>query len=181
MIIAQDNYLETSTFDALKEYCKSDFEIVKMGEKDFSVLQTPKDLLPLLKVEGHDLILSFIRSAHKDFDTDLRIHADHIINGDKAVLASVLYIGDDDITPNGTAFYTHTKYGRQLPSDVSKEEFDRMIVEDSNDISKWVMTDFISAVPNRLLMYDANMFHSKYPKKIEKGVRKVLVNFYRKS
>jgi len=178
MIIARDNYLEANTFDALIDYCKSDFQIVKMGEKEFSVLETPKDLLPLLEVEGHNLILSFIRSAHENFDTDLRIHADHIIEGKKAVLASVLYI---EVKDSGTAFYSHKQYGSILPVTVSNEEFDRLIIEDSNDESKWIMTDFISGVPNRLLMYDANMFHSKYPKVIKNGVRKVLVNFYERA
>lgn len=178
MILVQDDYLKIDTFNSLKEYCTSDFQIVKVGEKNFSVLETPKDLLPLLEVKGHNLILSFIRSADKNFDTDLRIHADHIIEGKKAVLASVLYI---DVKDSGTAFYSHREYGRLLPVTVSNEEFDRLIIEDSNNESKWVMTDFISGVPNRLLIYDANMFHSKYPKVIKNGVRKVLVNFYERA
>lgn len=180
MIFIQDDYFEDETFKAIQEYAKSEFRIVKAGDKEFSVLDTPEQLIPLLQMDGYKLILTFIRSAHKDFDTDLRIHADNIINGEKAEMASMFYISGDEVSTNGTAFYTHNHYGRKLPADISNDEFDRLILEDSNDSKQWRKQDIVIGVPNRRLLYDANYFHSKFPQVIKKGVRKVLVCFYSK-
>jgi len=180
MIYVIDNFFTPENFKFLQEYCKQDFTIQDVGGKSFSTLPTPQEILPLLSIDGHKLILSFIRSAYKGFDTDARIHSDGIIMGEKTVLATVIYLNDPKgVTPNGTAFFRHSKYGLSLP-DVTNEEFDRLITEDSNDESKWEQTDFISAVPNRLLAYSANYFHAKYPKEITEGIRKVLVAFFAK-
>lgn len=181
MIIITDDFFGENTFKAIQEYCEQDFQIVNIGGKEFSVLQTPEELLPLIQLEGYELTLTFIRNAWKDFDTDLRIHCDYYINNKKTDLASVLYINDSKgITPNGTAFFKHKKYGIKSPENLSKEEFDRLITEDSNNIDSWDKTDYISSVPNRRLLYDANYWHSKYPNIIKEGIRIVLVCFYSK-
>jgi len=177
-----DNFLPIGAFEDLQEYCnESDFQIVKLGEKEFSVLTTPRYLLEFFQIPGHELVLTFIRSAKKDFDNDIRIHADNIIEGKKTALASVLYINPEGtVSKNGTAFWRHNEYGYELPKDVSNEEFDRLITEDSNDLSKWEQLDTIYARPNRRLLYNSNLFHSKYPSKITEGTRIVLVCFYAK-
>jgi len=177
-----DNFLPQQAFKDLQQHCRvNNFEIVKLGEKEFSVLETPNPLLEFFKIPGHQLVLTFIRSAKNDFDTDLRIHADNIINGHKTALASVLYINEKgEVPPNGTMFWIHKTHGDQLDKSVSNEEFDRLITEDSNDLSKWEESDIIYAKPNRQLLYNSNYFHSKWPAKIEKGERKVLVCFYSK-
>ena len=58
------------------------------------------------------------------------------------------------------------------------EEFNRMLLEDANDKSKWKLKSVIGYKPNRLLSYPCNYFHSKYPNKF-KEPRKVLVIFYK--
>lgn len=177
-----DQFLPEAAFEDLQNYCyEEDFQIVKHGDKEFSVLPTPKYLHEFLQIPGHELILTFIRSARVDFDTDARIHADNIIEGKKTALASVLYINPEGtVSKNGTAFWKHHKHGYELPQDVSNEEFDRLITEDSNDLSKWEQLDIIYARPNRHLLYNSNHFHSKYPSQIEEGTRIVLVCFYSK-
>lgn len=177
-----DNFLPPKAFQDLQQYCNSnDFQIVTLGEKQFSVLETPNALLEFFKIPNHNLILTFIRSAKNDFDTDLRIHADNIINGHKTALASVLYINDEnEVSKNGTTFWKHHIHGHELQKEVSTEEFDRLITQDSNDPSKWEQTDIVFARPNRQLLYNSNSFHSKWPAKIDKGKRKVLVCFYSK-
>ncbi|CAL2094763.1 DUF6445 family protein [Tenacibaculum sp. 190524A02b] len=181
MILIQDNFLPKPVFNELQNYClNNDFKIVKTHDKDFSVLKTPEKIIPYLRAEGYQIIFSFIRQANKTIDTEYRIHADNIINGEKTAMASVLYINEGNITPNGTAFYKHSKHGYLLPSNCTEEEFDRLLVEDSNDTSKWEKSDHIKAKPNRLLMYNSNLFHSKVPDKIEKGNRIVLATFYKK-
>jgi phage host-nuclease inhibitor protein Gam len=69
-------------FKDLQEYCQTDkFEIVSYGEKKFSVITTPNAFLPFLKLEGYEMILTFIR--RQGFDEEINIHADGLINGQK--------------------------------------------------------------------------------------------------
>ena len=59
------------------------------------------------------------------------------------------------------------------------EEYDRLIKEDFNDISKWNLKSVIGYKQNRLISYPCNYFHSKYPNKSWKEGRVVLVMFYK--
>lgn len=175
-----DNFLPEGLFQELTDYCNNkEFQMIKAGDKLFLMLTTPPILNQYLQKEGYEIILSFIRKAHKNFDTDARIHADGIIMNEKAHLASVLYISESQ-TINGTAFWKHHIHGKELPIDITESEFDRLLTEDANDLSKWKKIGFVQNVPNRLLTYNANHFHSKYPSKIEDGERIVLVTFYKK-
>lgn len=176
-----DNFLPEGLFQELSDYCKQkEFQLVNVGEKEFLVLPTPPIITEYLQIPEHEIILTFIRKAHKEFDTDYRIHGDGLINNEKTHLASVLYISESN-TPNGTAFWQHHKHGKSLPADVTEQEFNRLLTEDSNDLSKWKSIGFVQNVPNRLLTYNANHFHSKFPSLIDSGERIVLVTFYKKS
>jgi hypothetical protein len=180
MIYINDNFLPDNDFNYLQDYCEAlDFNIINAGGKDFSVLATPERILPYLHIEGHKLILTFIRNATNEIDTDLRIHADNIIQGEKTALAVVLYINQESgVTENGTRFYKHIHYGKELPKNISDEDFDNLLQNDSNDITKWLGLDIVYNQPNRLLMYNSNYFHAKFPSKIKSNERIVLVAFY---
>lgn len=92
----------------------------------------------------------------------------------------MLYINPkSNASENGTAFWEHHTHGVELPKDVTNEEFDRLITEDSNDLSKWTFRSVYYSEPNKLLTYSSNLFHSKYPAKITHGERIVLVAFYK--
>jgi hypothetical protein len=87
-----------------------------------------------------------------------------------------LYLNEEgEVDENGTAFYRHQEHGWVFNSD--EVEFNRLLLEDSNDLSKWDLVSYIHSKPNRAIVYDCNMFHSKYPYKITGGVRYVLVAF----
>jgi hypothetical protein len=178
----KDNFLPENTFKRLQYYCETnEFSIVTAGDKQFSVLEVPNNIKPYLEKEGYKVILSFIRNAWNEFDTDWRIHADNIIMGERVSLASVLYINENKgVSENGTAMWEHHLHGKELSECVSEEEYNRLILEDANDLSKWNKTDYVKSKPNRLLSYSANLFHSKFPNKIKKGERVVLVVFYKK-
>lgn len=180
MITIQDNFLPEQVFRDLQDYANNvPFQLVKAGEKEFSVLETPRVLLDLLQIKGHFIVLTFIREAHAGFDNIERIHADGIIQNYKTSFARVLYLNEEDeLEPHGTCFYDHHIHGQFLSEDATEEEFNRLIVEDSNEPAKWKMTDKVIGRPNRLLTYRSNLFHAKWPAKIEKGNRKVLVVFY---
>ncbi len=176
------NFLPEPIFQQLRDYVKQNhFSFVTVGEKTFSVCKTPDFLLDFLQIENHELILSFLRESYTGFDNSINIHADHLINGQKVALASVLYINNKyEASENGTAFYKHYLYGDKLPENISDQEHDRLLVEDANDPTKFEMYDCVIARPNSLLTYDGSLFHSKYPADLESGVRVVLVAFYKK-
>ncbi|QRE03526.1 DUF6445 family protein [Flavobacterium psychrophilum] len=179
MIKITDNFLKQKQFENLQEYCKDEFKIVTVGGKQFSILETPEWVLKHLEIPEHELILTFIRNAYKGFDDEVRIHADNIINGCKTALAQVLYINNSkNITKNGTCFYDHINYGPELPKDISDADFNSLLTNDSNNALLWTKTDVITAKPNRLLTYNSNYFHSKWPASIEEGTRIVLVAFH---
>lgn len=181
MIHILNDFLPNDLFIQLQEYTNQDFKKVTIGEKDFSILPIPKEVFSHLEIKGYEMTAGFIREAHNQFDFDNRIHSDGIILNKTTHLARVLYLNEkDEVSENGTCFWQHKTHGHFLPLDTPKEEFDRMILEDSEDLSKWTKTDIVVSQPNKLLTYSANLFHSKFPAKIEKGVRKVLVAFYTK-
>src|SRR5690242_1770792 len=109
MIEVKDNFLGKYSFRELQNYCRAnEFRIIDAGDKQFSVLDTPDYIFPVIQKKGYDIILTFIRRAWNDFDTDMRAHCDGIILNRKTSLASVLYINDEaGVTPNGTRFYSH--------------------------------------------------------------------------
>lgn len=180
MISVQDDFLFSDEFKELQDYCNNNpFQIVEFPGKSFSVLATPSNLYDKLKIQGHEIVLSFIRSAYRGFDSDMWIHADNIVNGKRIDIASVLYI-NDDVIENGTAFWDHYIYGKKLPEDCSEDDFNNILIRDADDKTSWIKRDYISSRPNRILTYDANYFHSKFPAEITEGIRKVLVTFYTK-
>lgn len=182
MIIVQDNAIRGTDFYLLQKMCmQTEFKEVMAGDKSFLCIPTPETIKNQLFIEGHRIVLSFIRKAHHTFDTEPRIHADGIIMNERIELASVLYINQEEgVTANGTAFWEHYKYGHEVPADISDEEFDKILIEDANQYDNYTMTDKIIARPNRLLVYKAQKFHSKWPFKISKGERIVCVTFYAK-
>jgi len=177
----KDNYLPKELFADLQKYVnENDFQIVEAGDKSFSVLPVPDWLLPHLEIEGHSIILTFIRRAWKDFDDTLRAHCDGLINGKQTALASVLYLNNKhELEPTGTAFYEHHIHGKEFKGD--EAEFNRLITEDADDYDKWKLVDSVFSEPNRMLIYKASRFHGKFPNRIIRGERKVLVTFYEKN
>ncbi len=182
MYEVKDNFLPKEVFLELQDYCNSNnFNIITAGDKQFSVLEVPETIKPYLEKEGYRVILSFIRSAWNDFDNDIRIHCDWDIMNQRTALASVLYINDPKgVSENGTAFYSHHIHGNSLSDNAKEEEYNRLILEDSNNESKWEQTDYVKSKPNRLLSYKSSLFHSKFPKQIKNGIRIVCVVFYKK-
>jgi hypothetical protein len=179
----QHNFLSKENFERLQKYCyNTDFKITQVGEKLFSVLQTPEFILEFLEIENHKLILSFIRESYDGFDNQLNIHADNRLEGEKVALASVLYINHlEEVTLNGTAFYKHHIHGTQLPDNCPEEEHNRLLIEDANYYSNWNLEQYIPNIPNSIVTYNGSLFHSKFPANIDKGLRIVLVAFYKKN
>jgi hypothetical protein len=182
MILVYDNFLpEQEFYDLQKLVLGTSFKTIKAGDKDFLCTETPQSLRERLFIENHRIVFSFIRKAHKAQDTDWRIHCDSIINGERPVLASVFYINPEEgVTQNGTAFWKYSDGSERAPLGIDNKSFDRLLTKDSNNIKKWQKTSYIASCPNRLLVYDSSMYHSKFPKVIQEGERIVCASFYTK-
>ncbi len=70
-----------------------------------------------------------------DFETDYGIRVYNIINGKLTSLVSVLYINsEDEVTESEIVTWIQYKYGTDLPINISEQEFDRLLIEDSNEL-----------------------------------------------
>ena len=186
MINIIDNFLDQEVLKIIeKEIDKNKFKEFKTPGKSFWVQEANtylvRYILTKLEIEeGYDLesVKAFFREAKKDQDNDWRIHCDFGPNTAEANRACVLYI-NQNITDglNGTAFWDHTKHGHTLEYGDLKE-YNRILLEDSEDLSKWKLQSVIGSKKNRLLSYPTNYFHSKYPNEFDES-RVVFVMFYK--
>ena len=188
MIYTVDNFIEKDLFNSLVVYLNErDFITQTVGEKNFYVQEsfTSFDdyvLRNLAALEGRPLenILSFFRVSTDTLDNTWRIHSDLNINGQRPDRAIVLYISPRHLEElHGTAFWEHKIYGKQLPTDVTDETYNKMIRVDSEDIDKWRLVSVSGYEQNRLISYPANYFHSKYPNKSWPEGRQIYVMFYK--
>ena len=184
MIYIKDNFLHQSLLNSFNATV-NDFKEVKFPDKSFWVVELIPEVIERLcsklsVIEGHRVenVLSFIREAKKGQDDDWRIHNDSIINGTQPDRAIVLYLSEDNNEGlNGTAFWSHKKYGDTYTGN-GVEEFNKVLKEDSNDSSKWDLKSIIGHKQNRLISYPCEYFHSKYPNEFINS-RRVLVMFYK--
>jgi hypothetical protein len=73
--------------------------------------------LPFLKLEGYEMILTFIRSAYEGFDEEINIHADGLINGQKVDKAAVLTLTPRRSYAKWNPIVSPKKHGRILSAD----------------------------------------------------------------
>jgi len=173
VITIEDNVFGEKFHSEVLNYCKNDanYKNYKVGDKNFycdvnnvGIVEEP--IVRHLESSNKKIkpIFSYYRIATNKLDTDWRIHCDINIFKEKPTNACVYYISSNNKILNGTAIWKHKKYGRYCP-DISDEEFDRLILEDSNNLINWDIDFVISGDADRLITYPSNVFHSKYPKK----------------
>lgn len=191
MIKVVDNFLSEHIYKYEKrKLLDSEFEKVIVGGKDFHIVAPDETFLNYVlgKLETEmnsdiKLILGFFRLATNEIDTDWRIHSDLNINGQRPTHAGVLYFSEKKndvfkIEPDlsnqiindevyaeiyGTAFWSHVEHGSRLNAETTDEEYNELLAVDANDVSRWNLDSVVSAKENRLLVYEASLFHSKYP------------------
>jgi hypothetical protein len=188
MINIKDNFLDDDTYEVVCHMLANNkFREVEVGDKKFWVQYSDPDfdnliLRKLSAIDGvpRESLLAFFRVATEEFDTDWRIHADSKVGDIRPERALVLYISESSMEGlHGTAFWKHKKLGYEMPHYTSKEESDRMLIEEANDLSNWELHSVVGYRPNRAVMYPSNYFHSKYPNLGWKEGRMVYVMFYR--
>lgn len=185
MIYFIDNFISYENLNKLDVYLNN-FQEVDTGEKKFWVMDVPDNILNIFckrikLIEGKtpEVLLSMFRISDNERDIDWRIHCDGIINNDVPKRAAIFYISKSKYNSlHGTAFWEHKKYGDYLNND-KLENFNNILLKDSNNLEVWNLKSVIGYKRNRLLSYPANYFHSKYPNKSWQSGRKILVIFYK--
>ena len=103
--------------------------------------------------DGHTGAFQYTTEEHFSW-----IHADGGNNW-----AGVLYLTPNAPISAGTAFYRHklSRYENFVHTSENPKEEDlkHPYFRDYKDITKWEMTDYISNKFNRLVLYDASLFH----------------------
>lgn len=190
MIYIIDDFVEKNLFKLANQYLdENKFNKVIVGEKDFYIQDSNKDFdeyiatkLSIIEGKKIEKILSFFRVATDEIDVTWRIHSDLNINGQKPDRAIVLYLSPREKEElHGTALWEHCIYGRELPVDISDQEYDRMIKIDADELEKWRLSTVVGYEENRLVSYPSSYFHSKYPNVSWEEGRKVFVMFYKVS
>jgi hypothetical protein len=173
--------------ETIKDLSTQDYEEVKYPTKSFWVQYASHPFInhvcsTISGIEGNDIepILAFFRTSNDVVDTNWRIHTDSIINGEKPDRALIVYISPRKKTElHGTAIWEHKTYGKSLPKDVTNKEYDRMLLEEANNLEMWELNSVIGYNQNRAISWPANYFHSKYPDKSWKEGRDIFVMFYK--
>jgi hypothetical protein len=188
MIYILDDFVEKNLFKIANDHLdKNTFNKIKAGDKDFHIQPSNKEFdryvtSRLSMMEGKEIknILSFFRVSTDTLDVSWRIHSDLNINGEKPDRALVLYLSPrekEDL--HGTALWEHDIYGREIPKEITDEDYDKMIKLDANNLDRWRLSTVVGYEENRLVSYPSSYFHSKYPNISWKEGRKVFVMFYK--
>jgi len=188
MIYFIDDFLPSYILDeTIKDLSTQDYEEYKTPGKSFYIQKASHPFINhvcglLSATEGNiaEPILSFFRISNDILDTNWRIHSDLKIDGQKPDRALVLYISPRKIDElHGTALWEHKIYGKSLPDNTTDEEFDKLIIKESENLNAWTLNSVIGYNQNRAISYPANYFHSKYPNKSWEQGREVFVMFYK--
>ena len=188
MIYFIDDFLDKDLFKkTIDELNNNSYTEYKTPGKSFWVQEAKPEFIDyvlqvLSEKEGCELesILGFFRLSTDTIDAELRIHSDGIINNQQPDRAVVLYISQKKLTElHGTAFWNHKKYGKKQPDNISDDEFNRLLTEDSGNLNNWELNTVLGYEQNRLISYPANYFHSRYPNKSWKAGREIFVMFYK--
>lgn len=87
------------------------------------------------------------------------VHADQTTSW-----AGVIYLTPDAPLSGGTGLFRHKETGLHKAPRLENGEYDMSILseiyKDSQDMTKWEMTNFIGNVYNRLIIYRGDIFHT---------------------
>ena len=87
------------------------------------------------------------------------VHADQT-----TTWAAVVYLTPNAPLSGGTGLFRHKETGLEMAPKLPNGQYDKKIMDeiyqDSQDMTKWEMTNFIGNVYNRLIMYRGDIFHT---------------------
>ena len=164
MVRVIDNFLHHEVFDLLRDealvaeytdWLGPDGQMYKricIIDNPFVKEQLEKDLNTDI-----DMLGMAFRLNYKGEEPNQAIHTD-VGWGTHAM---VLYLNDD---PNygGTAFWRHIESGKERLSPHDLMTYVK-VRKDWEDSSKWQMVDAVQMKANRAVIYESELFHSRYP------------------
>ena len=76
---------------------------------------------------------------------------------------STVPVSSDEI--NGVALWNHNKYGPKFQLNVKEDikESNRLLREESHDVTKFTLDSIVGHKENRAIIYAPSRFHSRYP------------------
>ena len=163
-----DNVLSESNLDILRRQAQGTFKSLYPFYCAQPHYQSSNILSNVMsRALGRPLkeIVSFLRKNTSSLDTKFRVHADGepLRDGRLCKVAGIFYLEEDD---SGTALYRSPIHGDHA--------VDRFIFED--DDGTWEAYFKCPSKANRLFIYDANLFHGRYPWRVNTD-RVVLTKF----
>jgi hypothetical protein len=166
-----DDVLHPNDLEHLRRQASGEYKSVDTGYAELKCRHPDKRINTLLTnvikretgYRGNELV-AFLRRNRPTEDTAFRVHADGSPLGDGRLctLAAVFYLETDD---SGTALFEHHVHGRTVGSQYVFNEDDG-----------WNPYFRCEAKADRLFVYDAKLFHGRYPWKVTQE-RIVLVKF----
>lgn len=173
-------------FKYLYQPTASDFATHEIGGKSFEVchlssLAQNLVIQEISKAEGCLVapVLGFYRRSDKETDPTVRIHNDKYINGETVDGTCIIYMNKCE-KPTGTAFWELKKQkldNKRFWGGMNK--FNEYLTNDAHKESLWQKYDFVPQSQGKMLLYDADMYHSKYPHHQEEE-RIIIVMFYKR-
>jgi hypothetical protein len=163
-----------------------DFEVHNIGGKSFEVCPLfgqDKSMVvqEISNAEGCLIkpVLGFYRRSDKNTDPTVRIHNDKYINGETVDGTCIIYLNNCKET-TGTAFWKlDSQEADKERFSGSKAKYNNYLNDKAHLENLWTQYEFVDQVKNRMLLYDADLYHSKYPHYQEEE-RIIIVMFYKR-
>lgn len=135
-------------------------ESFELKKEDIFWLEAEKIMGVALERSG----FGFFRINRKTDKPPTYVHADDEISK----YSAILYLTPPLFPQSGTAFWRHRKTGMvHWPERHHLEHFGmddaQQFIDDGMDQTKWEMLRLVEAQPNRLLIFQSRLFHSRYP------------------
>jgi hypothetical protein len=185
-----DDVLDKQYFKNIQEDSRNTtFKTIQSEGRQFHVAYPPKDLS--LKIQKAieevyrckiQVVNSFLRMYTQFLNNNWGIHADrNVLSETSPSHGAVFFLSENLGDINGTAFWSHEKYGLSLP-EITDNEAHGFTSKSYNNENEWEVNSIIGGVENRLISYPSNYFHSKFPKQAwgtsQKDCRLILAMFY---
>lgn len=193
MIYLSDNAIPIDKFVEIKEYLINTaiFRTVESESgKKFHVTEAPFGLEEALtktieKTHGRKIkmVNCFVRLATKYLDKEWNIHCDLLVAKKERPDYGAVFYFNEGPDLNGTALWKHEEMGHEMPEDADDQEVIEFDKNNGNNVDKWQLSTILGARENRIVGYEASLFHSKFPREAygvsQKDGRLVCVLFYR--
>ena len=152
---------------------RAPFLSVKVGGESFYIAQGPplfRDQLirAVSEILGEDTLAHSLivgRCSTETIDSEMRVHSDYDMT---CTHAWVWYGTDPPEDPDpcggalyGTALYDNVELGPRFVG--TRETHNCLLRNESDDETRWTVRQVLPMRKNRMVVYPADLFHSRYP------------------